>query len=323
MKNINISKKKLENLTSVELPNGIISTEADIYKLNYFREVKIFKKLYKTSGLVFENKLFTLEMLNKYKEILPHNFVLPESLITVKREIKGFSLPFVRGINLESFLANKRVEIKTKLLYLKKIGEILEKMEQIRKKTDLDCIYLNDIHASNFIVDTQNQDIKVVDLDSCRICNSKPFLARYLTPLSLFNEAPGKNKYDIYKKELNSKANISTIEMMLYNKNEPYYSEYLSSESELGFVNSNRESDLYCYVILFLNYLYGENVGLFSLEEFYNYIDYLNQIGFDNELLKSIIKIITNAPNDNIGQYLDTITEEQVIKANKRMHKVK
>lgn len=196
-------------------------------------------------------------------------------------------------------------------------------MEQIRKKTDLDCIYLNDIHASNFIVDTQNQDIKVVDLDSCRICNSKPFLARYLTPLSLFNEAPGKNKYDIYKKELNSKANISTIEMMLYNKNEPYYSEYLSSESELGFVNSNRESDLYCYVILFLNYLYGENVGLFSLEEFYNYIDYLNQIGFDNELLKSILKIITNAPNDNIGQYLDTITEEQVIKANKRMHKVK
>ena len=57
-------------------------------------------------------------------------------------------------------------------------------MEHIRKNTNLDSIYLNDLHASNFIVDMKMKDIKVVDLDSSKICDSKSFPARYLTPLS-------------------------------------------------------------------------------------------------------------------------------------------
>ena len=79
---------------------------------------------------------------------------------------------------------------------------------------------------------------------------------------------------------------------------------------------------MYCYVILFLNYLYGENIGSFSLEEFYSYLYYLEKIGIDEDLIKAIIKIVTNAPNENIRPYLDSVTNEQVIRANKKVYKL-
>ena len=322
MKSINISKKKFESLKKIELPQGVISTEANFYKFNYLGKEKVFKSLHKTSGPIFANKLFTLEMLNEYKEILPQSFVLPESLISVEKELKGFDLPYIKGINLETFLDNKDISIKDKLLYIKKIGEILKQLEHIRKNSNLDCIYLNDLHASNFMVDPKSKDIKVLDLDSCRICDSKPFPARYLTPLSLLNRDPGQNKYEIYRKESIVEPKKALLDKMSFNEYESYYCKYANYRDQLGFINSNQESDLYCYVILLLNYLYGENVGSFSLEQFYDYIYYLEKLGFSQELLSSIIKIVTNAPNDNIGEYLDELTEEQVARANKKVYKV-
>lgn len=322
MQNINISKRKFEGLAKIELPKEVMSTEANFYKMNYLGKVKVFKSLHKTSGPTFANKLFTLEMLNEYKELLPHNFVLPESLVSVEKEIRGFTLPFINGINLESFLANKSIDYKEKIFYIKKIGEVLEQLEHIRKNSNLDCIYLNDLHASNFLVDTKKKDIKVVDLDSSRICDSKPFPARYLTPLSLLNKAPGQNKYDIYKKEMITESGQPILELMSYDEYESYYCQQANYRDQLGFVNSNQESDLYCYVILFLNYLYGENVGSFSLEQFYDYVCYLDKLGFDNDLIRGIIKIVTAAPNENISPFLDTLTEEQIIRANKKIYKL-
>lgn len=142
MNNINISKKKYDSLKKIELPKDIISTEATFYKLNYLGNVKVFKNLYRTSGPIFANKLFILEMLNAYREILPHNFILPESLVSVDKEIKGFILPFANGINLEMYLVDKNVNIKDKLIAIQKIGNILEQLSHIRKNSSLDSIYL-------------------------------------------------------------------------------------------------------------------------------------------------------------------------------------
>ena len=261
-------------------------------------------------------------MLNAYREILPHNFILPESLVSVDKEIKGFILPFATGVNLEVYLADRNVDIKDKLMAIQKIGETLEHLNHIRNNSGLDSIYLNDLHASNFIVDPKTNDIKVVDLDSCRICDSKPLPARYLTPLCLLNKTPGKNKYDIYRKDLIPDLQYqvySTSKSIVYAKG---YYKYPSYRDQLGYVNSNEESDLYCYTILFLNYLYGENISRFSLEQFYDYICYLGKIGFNRELLSAMIKIVTNVPNENIGPYLNMVTEEQVVRANKKVYQI-
>ena len=108
---------------------------------------------------------------------------------------------------------------------------------------------------------------------------------------------------------------------MSYEEFEYYYCKYNNYKSQLGYINSNEESDLYCYVILFLNYLYGSNVGSFSLEEYYDYIDYLETLGYDKNLIQAFIKIITNAPNENIEEYLDTLSDEQVYRAHKYVYK--
>ena len=319
MKNINISKRKYENLKKLELPKDVVSTEASFYRMNYLNKMKVFKSLYRVNGALFANKLFTLTMLDEYKEILPDSFVLPESLCTVEKEVKGFILPYVKGITLESYLKNKKIAIKDQLFYIKKIGELLDQLEHIRTNSNLDSIYLNDLHASNFIVNPKKKELKVVDLDSCRICDSKPFPARYLTPLSLLNKAPGK-KYDIYQKTSINENMTSVLKMMEYNEYEKYYCKNNNYRDELGYVNSNKESDLYCYVILFLNYLYGSNIGSFDLEEFYNYTYYLIKIGFDKNLINAINLIVTGAPNENIDCYLNTVTEEQVARANEKVY---
>jgi len=322
MNNINISKKKYDSLKKIELPKDIVSTEAAFYKLNYLGKVKVFKNLYRTSGPIFANKLFIIEMLNAYREILPHNFILPESLVSVDKEIKGFILPFANGVNLEIYLADRNVIIKDKLMAIQKIGNVLEHLNHIRKNSSLDSIYLNDLHASNFIVDPKTNDIKVVDLDSCKICDSKPLPARYLNPHCLLNRTPGQNKYDIYRKNLisNSQYQVSSISKSV--EHDKGYYKYANYRDELGYINSNEESDLYCYTILFLNYLYGENINRFSLEQFYDYICYLEKIGFNQKLLEAMIKIVTNVPNENIGSYLNMVTEEQVVRANKKVYQI-
>ena len=321
MNTINISKKKFESLKQIELPEEVVSTEANFYKMNHLGKVKVFKSLHMTSGPIFANKLFTLEMLNEYAPLLPKSFVLPESLVSVDKEIKGFSLPFVKGVNLEMLLADPNVKTDIKLFYIKRIGDILDQLEHIRTNTVLDSIYLNDLHTSNFIVDPKEKEIRVVDLDSCRICDSKPFRARYLNPLSLLTRAPGQNKYDIYRKDLINEDGMPILNVMSYSEYEEEYCSYANYRDQLGFVNSNKESDLYCYVILFLSYLYGQNVCIFGLEQFYNYMYYLEDIGFNQALITAMIKIVTNAPNENIGKYIDSVTEEQVEMAHKDVYK--
>ena len=320
MKSFNISKRRYDNLTKVVLPDNVISTEADFYRLNYMGQNMIFKSLHRTKGTTFANKLYILEMLDNYKDILPSNFVIPNSLVTVEKQIQGFVLPFVSGDNLENFLANKNVDIKDKIYYLKQIGIILNKLDKVRKETYLDSIYLNDLHASNFIVDQKNKKLKVVDLDSCKICDSKPAPARHLLPLSLLNEAPGDNKYDVYRKELINDDGVLVMSLSDYYDKEDYnygtdYCRQYNYRDELGFINSNEASDLYCYCIVVLNFLYGANMGCFGLSKFYDYMLYLEKIGVNQNLINAFIKIVTNAPNENIGEYLDTLTEQQIYKA--------
>ena len=63
--------------------------------------------------------------------------------------------------------------------------------------------------------------------------------AKYLTPKSLFTAVQGK-----------------------YQLADPDCPTY-------GYVVADENTDLYCYTMMFLNYLYGENASKFTLEEYY------------------------------------------------------
>lgn len=291
MQAISMSQNKYKQLTKMNLPKEVFNTEAIIYDFRYKGEEKAFKKLLNNMGVNLANKLYTLEMLDVNRKYLPENLCIPDYLTIVGGVVEGFTMPKIEGINFSTTLKNKNITIEEKIYYLKKIGELLHQLEQIRKYTPFNDFYLNDIHESNFIVNPYKKTITAVDLDSSRVCSKANFASRYLTPLALLNNV--KDKYKIIE----------------------------DNSSSLGYVEADSNTDLYCYIIMILNYLYGENINNLNLEDFYNYLTYLEEIGINKELIEIFKNIVSNKDNENPYDLLDTLTTEQVARSRKIVYK--
>ena len=288
MKVIRLSKKAFNDLELLDIPREILNTEGKVYNFNYRNKEKVFKQLYHQQGLIFASKLYTLEMLDINREYLPENFYIPDNLVTVSDTIEGFTVPYIDGINLAIILKSK-MNCKEQIYYLKKVGEILEQMHNIRTYTPLTDFYLNDLHEGNFIVNPKKREINVVDLDSSKIGDNMVFASHYLTPLSLLNNV--NNKYQIISEEKNN-----------------YHT---------GYVFPDENTDLYCYAMMILNYLYGSNVNNFKLEEYYEYLNYLESINVNHELISVFEKLLVNTNNENPVDYLNSLNEEQIYRSRK------
>ena len=291
MQIINMSKTKLNSLEPLILPKNVTSTECELFKYPYYGKEKLLKKLHRTDGIIFANKLYTIEALNANKDSMPSNFVLPESLVSIKKKIEAFTMKYIKGINLSVILNNPDITYEEKIHYLKSIGRILEQMQNIRKYTDLNNFYLGDIHEDNFLVERDKQEVYIVDLDSCKIAGNKSFPGRYLTNSSLI-------KYNSTKYQT------------------------LSQTDDLADYKIDENTDIYCYIIMILNYLYDGRVDRLSLDKFYDFINYLEDIKVNIELIECFNKIVVGGNNINPCNYLDTLTPKQVAGA-RRLYKKK
>ena len=291
MQIINMSKTKLNSLEPLILPKNVTSTECELFKYPYYGKEKLLKKLHRTDGIIFANKLYTIEALNANKDSMPSNFVLPESLVSINKIIEAFTMKYIKGINLSVILNNPDITYEEKIHYLKSIGRILEQMQNIRKYTNLNNFYLGDIHEDNFLVERDKQEIYIVDLDSCKIAGNKSFPGRYLTNSSLI-------KYNNTKYQT------------------------LSQTDDLADYKIDENTDIYCYIIMILNYLYDGRVDRLSLDKFYDFINYLEDIKVNIELIECFNKIVVGGNNINPCNYLDTLTPKQVAGA-RRLYKKK
>lgn len=291
MQIINMSKTKLNSLEPLILPKNVTSTECELFKYPYYGKEKLLKKLHRTDGIIFANKLYTIEALNANKDSMPSNFVLPESLVSINKKIEAFTMKYIKGINLSVILNNPDITYEEKIHYLKSIGRILEQMQNIRKYTNLNNFYLGDIHEDNFLVEREKQEIYIVDLDSCKIAGNKSFPGRYLTNSSLI-------KYNNTKYQT------------------------LSQTDDLADYKIDENTDIYCYIIIILNYLYDGRVDRLSLDKFYDFINYLEDIKVNIELIECFNKIVVGGNNINPCNYLDTLTPKQVAGA-RRLYKKK
>lgn len=291
MQIINMSKTKLNSLEPLMLPKNVTSTECELFKYPYYGKEKLLKKLHRTDGIIFANKLYTIEALNANKDSMPSNFVLPESLVSINKKIEAFTMKYIKGINLSVILNNPDITYEEKIHYLKSIGRILEQMQNIRKYTNLNNFYLGDIHEDNFLVERDKQEIYIVDLDSCKIAGNKSFPGRYLTNSSLI-------KYNNTKYQT------------------------LSQTDDLADYKIDENTDIYCYIIMILNYLYDGRVDRLSLDKFYDFINYLEDIKVNIELIECFNKIVVGGNNINPCNYLDTLTPKQVAGA-RRLYKKK
>ena len=86
--------------------------------------------------------------------------------------------------------------------------------------------------------------------------------------------------------------------------------------------NPNKDTDLYCYNIMVLNTLFQGDILRLTIDEFYDYLNYLESINIDKELLSLISKLYTEDSNYNIYEYLDTI-DNNGYKAHRNIYKIK
>lgn len=294
MKTISISNKtlkKLENYNVEEINN----TEAKLYLLpqkeKWNKKVDLLKIFYNKNGSIFSNKMYTInELIENNKIINIQELSMPEKLVVVNGEICGYIQEFIENINFKLVLDNPNISVKEKIDMFKQIGEILEKMKKIRENTSIKDFFLNDLHEANFILNIQSKKINVVDMDSCKINGNKPFASKYLTPSSNTSTMPFK-----YIQNTDSSFN--------------------------GFVVANQNSDYYCYIIMVLNFLYGDNMSNMKTPEFYSYLNYLRSIGLSYKLLDEFSKIYEYGDNENIKDYLDYIYPDIVIKSKKKYFK--
>lgn len=278
---INISKREFKRLNPFQLSRSIIHSEADLYEMDYCGERKIVKTIFTYDKDYYQEKIRTIATLDEYSSYLPRSFTIPDNFIAVRNKIKAFTTPFLNGETLDFILNNPTIPIEEHIYYLTKIGTILEELKKIRKTTPLKELYIGDLHESNIIINRFTKELNIIDLDSSRIGSSFSYTAKYLTPFSLLKH---QDKYILNKVIGNGP----------------------------GFIVPDQNTDIYCYIVMILNYITDDLFKYFNIEDFYTYLNMLNDIGINQELLYIIEKIFTKEDNINPYEYLITLSTKDI-----------
>ena len=285
MQTINLSKSKATSLEALPLDYTIFNTEGKLFRIKYLNKDLVLKSLYNNSGFIFANKLYTIEMLDTYKHSLPRSFCVPNYLVTINKNVEGFAMPYIEGENFATVTANNNISLEEKLYYYKKIGDILNQLKSIRRYTSLKDFYINDLHEGNIIVNPNNREVSFIDLDSCKVGSNCAFSSKYLNNGELL-------------------------------ENKPYKYKYNTDNNAPGYLIANENSDIYCYIIMLLNFLLDDDLWRINETELLEFLNYLDIIGVNKELLYSIETITKKDKNNkNPRDYLETLTLKQIVKA--------
>lgn len=278
MKIRNFSKIDLYNFKEIIPDRKCINTEAILLLVpDKENTYKVFKNFYIDEGPSFSNKLATINTLHDCKnDIGISELVYPEVLVSVNNNIEGYLMEHIIGVNLSRTLKNSIVTLEEKIDYLKQVSKVLKKVKKLRNQPDFKDFHIGDLHEDNIIVDTDGK-IHFLDMDSCKIGGNIPSPSKYLVNLK--------------KKEiLNSKYKLDR------------YDKYI--------IAPNEETDNYCFSIMLLNMFYQDNITLNSVEYINNYLDYLESVGINKELINIFYNLYTDKPNLDCSEFLDTIDEK-------------
>ena len=193
MNEIALKESDINKLKEYPL-DGIWSTES---KILYYKKDKdwnsslLIKKLFFTEEKKVKRKIDTITSihvseLSEYKES-----VLPEEIVTIGGIKSGFTIPeVIDSTNLAILLKDKRIHDRVKIEVLKKIGELLRRVEMTSQE-----FYFGDLQEFNFLVD-KNKEIYVVDLDSSAVNRKTPLEAKYII---IDKKTHKVNKYKVNK----------------------------------------------------------------------------------------------------------------------------
>lgn len=278
MKVLALSERELKRLPELQLSKKIVNTEAKLYlyehKDKWYHLKELIKIYYIQNDEYMADKIYVVsQLIANLADMDLRSLVLPTSLVTVRGDIQGFSMPYIENnVNMSLLLGNPKVKLKTKLQYLREIFKILENIEGIKELED--NFFLGDIHEANFILDIDEQMIKAVDLDSAYINESAISVSKFLT---------------INEKIINNPVKYPFEE-----------------KSDRPIPNHN--TSILSFIYMLLNSLSGESSYRWSMEEYYRYLSYLKDLGCSNELVDSLSEVyFSNVRNNFSIELLDTI----------------
>lgn len=278
---INMSSKQITSNITLDSYN----TSGYLKIVNYFNRKMVLKKI---DPIRCDEVISKVLFLNRYKNLMPSNFVIPEFLVLLDNKDLYMAIDYINGNNLGDVLKDKNINIHDKKIYLSYIGNTLEEMRHMRENPLLSDFCLGDLHEDNFIV--SNKKLYTIDLDDAKIDSISP-IASYLQVGSLFSY-------------------LHTDKYIIEDYN-PYFVKY----------KVDYNTDMYCYIMVILNFLYGDNVNNMNINDFYCYLDYLYKIGIDSSLLECFNSISSSDDNINPMNYIDSLTSNQFYRAKKIVYK--
>ena len=278
---INMSSKQITSNITLDSYN----TSGYLKIVNYFNRKMVIKKI---DPIRCDEVISKILFLNRYKNLMPSNFVIPEFLVLLDNKDLYMAIDYINGNNLGDVLKDKNINIRDKKIYLSYIGNTLEEMRHMRENPLLSDFCLGDLHEDNFIV--SNKKLYTIDLDDIKIDSISPIVS-YLQVGSLFSY-------------------LHTDKYIIEDYN-PYFVKY----------KVDYNTDMYCYIMVILNFLYGDNVNNMNINDFYCYLDYLYKIGIDSSLLECFNSIYSDCDNINPMNYIDSLTSNQIYRARKIVYK--
>lgn len=179
------------NMSSREITSNIITdsynTSGDLKIVNYFNRKMVLKRI---DPIRCDEVISKVLFLNRYKNLMPSNFVIPEFLVLLDDRDLYMAIDYINGNNLGDVLKDKNINICDKKIYLSYIGNTLEEMRYMREDPLLSDFCLGDLHEDNFIV--SNKKLYTIDLDDAKINSISP-ISSYLQVGTLFS------KFETYK----------------------------------------------------------------------------------------------------------------------------
>ena len=183
----------------------------------------------------------------------------------------GFYLSTLFGVENRTTMD---IDTTVKVYYLKEIGNIIDKVHRT-EDTNFNLNF-GDLNEYNFILDNSN-NVRVIDLDSSYTGDSNPINSAYYLL---------KNQY------------LSMV-------NNKY------GATDNGIIIPTDNSDLYCYNMMILNAIAGRSMFKENIDVYYDYINYLKNMGIDENIIDAFNRIYVPVDNSNPKDYLDTIDEER------------
>lgn len=274
---INLRMHELRKLKELPLEKGILNTEALMLVLNKKnspdRVERVFKYLdAQEDPEIMSKKLYTVTTLNQlsdYQEI--SELVIPDSIIYVNGKIGGFGLPLIKNHrNFGAFIHDDSIPLENKLFYMEKLGALIDKVERVNNSYNR--FQFGDLNEFNFVIDQDNQ-IKAIDLDSAYLGVGEPLqMAYYLLKNQYVKSIPEKYKC-----------------------------------TDKGIIIPTDNTDLYCYNMILLNILSGEVLYRLDINTYYEYLNYIKDLGLPDKLLEAFYRIYIPSDNINPREYLQDI----------------